>query len=124
MGRSGLKRANGKAFKEDSRSNRTNTSKSAPAKAKAQSSKSQPQNSQRKSNPEDSLIPLELQQLLLNIFNDVFDKVLSSGDLQKTLQEVKGALYERDFEKAFGREEYLEAYSVRWSPVSDVSLLC
>jgi len=124
MGRSGLKRANGKAFKEDSRSNRTNTSKSAPAKAKAQSSKSQPQNSQRKSNPEDSLIPLELQQLLLNIFNDVFDKVLSSGDLQKTLQEVKGALYERDFEKAFGRQEYLEAYSVRWSPVSDVSLLC
>ena len=124
MGRSGLKRANGKAFKEDSRSNRTNTSKSAPAKAKAQSSKSQPQNSQRKSNPEDSLIPLELQQLLLNTFNDVFDKVLSSGDLQKTLQEVKGALYERDFEKAFGREEYLEAYSVRWSPVSDVSLLC
>jgi len=32
------------------------------------------------------------------------------------LQKVKAALYERDFSRAFGKSEYLEAYSVRWSP--------
>lgn len=123
MGRSGLKRANGKAFKEDSRSNRPGNSKSTSQKPKAQS-KSQPQKAQSKTSStpsEDSQIPLELQQLLLNIFKDVFDDVLSSGDLQQTLQEVKGALYERDFERAFGREEFLEVYAVRWSPVSTMT---
>ena len=31
------------------------------------------------------------------------------------MQEVKGHLYRRDFEAAFGRDEYLQAYAVRWS---------
>ena len=62
------------------------------------------------------VIPRELQQLLLNIFKDVFPALLTSDNLQPILQEVKAALYNRDFQRAFGKEEYLEAYSTRWSP--------
>lgn len=32
------------------------------------------------------------------------------------LQEIKTALFNRDFAKAFGREDYLKAYAARWSP--------
>lgn len=60
-------------------------------------------------------IPLELQQLLLNIFKDSFSERLES-DIQPLLQEVKGHLYNRDFSTAFGRNDYLEAYAARWSP--------
>ena len=66
----------------------------------------------------ESLIPVELQQLLLNIFRDVFEATLGGNELLASLQDVKTALYERDFEKAFGREEWREVYAVRWSPVS------
>ncbi|CZT08870.1 uncharacterized protein RCO7_03517 [Rhynchosporium graminicola] len=59
---------------------------------------------------------LKLQQLALNIFKNTFPDVLASETLQSLLQEVKGCLYARDFERAFGRKDYLEAYSVRWSP--------
>lgn len=61
-------------------------------------------------------IPVELQQLLLNIFRDTFPEVLTSDDRQQLLQDVKTALYERDFERAFGKREFLETYSIRWSP--------
>jgi 25S rRNA (uracil2843-N3)-methyltransferase len=60
--------------------------------------------------------PFELQQLLLNIFRDTFPVVLGSETLQALLQQVKKALYERDFAQAFGKEEFLEAYAIRWSP--------
>ncbi|CAO2655466.1 Nn.00g105300.m01.CDS01 [Neocucurbitaria sp. VM-36] len=62
-----------------------------------------------------SSIPLELQQLLLNIFRNSFAERLSS-DIDPLLQEVKGYLYNRDFASAFGKSEYLEAYAARWSP--------
>lgn len=61
-------------------------------------------------------IPLELQQLLLNIFSNTFPETLQSDELSSSLQEVKQALFERDFERAFGRQEYLQSYAVRWSP--------
>lgn len=60
-------------------------------------------------------IPLELQQLLLNIFRSAFPSRFGS-DLKPLLQEVKQHLYNRDFLTAFGKDEYLEAYVVRWSP--------
>jgi 25S rRNA (uracil2843-N3)-methyltransferase len=60
-------------------------------------------------------IPLELQQLLLNIFKNSFSERFES-DIKPLLQEVKGHLYNRDFLTAFGKEEYLEAYAARWSP--------
>lgn len=62
-----------------------------------------------------SLIPLELQQILLNIFRDSFANRLES-DIGPLLQEVKGHLFKRDFKTAFGRNDYLEAYAARWSP--------
>ncbi len=66
--------------------------------------------------PLEPLVPLELQQLLLNTFRDSFPETLGSDTLTPTLQEIKNALYERDFTRAFGNDEFLEAYSVRWSP--------
>ena len=65
--------------------------------------------------PAPSLIPLDLQQKLLDIFKNSFDTRLQS-DIQPLLQEVKGHLFNRDFAAAFGKDEYLEAYAARWSP--------
>lgn len=62
-----------------------------------------------------SPIPLELQQLLLNIFRSTFAERFET-DINPLLQEVKGHLYNRDFATAFGNERYLEAYAARWSP--------
>ncbi|KAI1402929.1 hypothetical protein F4819DRAFT_255871 [Hypoxylon fuscum] len=59
---------------------------------------------------------LKAQQRLLNIFNDAFKEVLSRDDFATILQAVKGALYDRDFERAFGSEQYLEVYAARYSP--------
>ncbi|KAI4867374.1 hypothetical protein F4820DRAFT_446183 [Hypoxylon rubiginosum] len=56
------------------------------------------------------------QQRLLNIFHDAFREVLSRDDFAAVLQEVKGALYRRDFETAFGTEQFLEVYAARYSP--------
>ncbi|KAJ4356817.1 uncharacterized protein N0V89_004854 [Didymosphaeria variabile] len=62
-----------------------------------------------------STLPIDLLQLLLNVFKNSFPDRLSS-DIKPLLQEVKGHLYNRDFATAFGKEEYLEAYALRWSP--------
>ncbi|KAG5950293.1 hypothetical protein E4U53_005287 [Claviceps sorghi] len=56
------------------------------------------------------------QQTLLNIFSDAFAAVLSSDRFPTLLQEIKQALYRRDFATAFGKGEYLETYAARWSP--------
>lgn len=56
------------------------------------------------------------QQKLLNIFQSTFNLVLSSGTFETVLQEVKTALFHRDFDKAFSSEEYLDTYAARWSP--------
>lgn len=60
-------------------------------------------------------IPPETQQLILNIFRNSFRDRLES-DIQPLLQEVKGHLFDRNFNEAFGREDYLETYAARWSP--------
>lgn len=59
-------------------------------------------------------IPVELQQLLLNIFKNAFAERFAE-DIKPLLQEVKGHLYKRDFATAFGKNEYLETYAARWS---------
>ncbi|KAF5003373.1 hypothetical protein FDECE_10079 [Fusarium decemcellulare] len=56
------------------------------------------------------------QQRLLDIFANAFNSVLTSDGFTSLLQEVKQALFNRDFAAAFGREDYLEAYAARWSP--------
>jgi 25S rRNA (uracil2843-N3)-methyltransferase len=60
-------------------------------------------------------LPLELQQLVLDVFKNSFSERIAS-DLKTLLQEIKGHLYNRDFLRAFGRDDYLEAYAIRWSP--------
>jgi 25S rRNA (uracil2843-N3)-methyltransferase len=64
----------------------------------------------------DQIIPVEQQQVLLNVFRNAFPASADFEALKPTLQEVKNALFERDFARAFGKEEYLDAYSCRWSP--------
>lgn len=56
------------------------------------------------------------QQRLLDVFRETFKPVLESPVFPVLLQEIKQALFNRDFAAAFGREDYLEAYAARWSP--------
>ncbi|KAI9764177.1 MAG: hypothetical protein M1840_008659 [Geoglossum simile] len=58
-------------------------------------------------------VTTDLHQLLLNVFRNAFS---SRFPLDTSLiQQVKQHLYNREFEKAFGCRDYLEAYAVRWS---------
>lgn len=59
-------------------------------------------------------LPIELHQLLLNIFQNSFPERFGV-ELPDVVQDVKGHLFNRDFMTAFGKDEYLEAYAVRWS---------
>ncbi|KAJ6782971.1 hypothetical protein PWT90_10613 [Aphanocladium album] len=56
------------------------------------------------------------QQRLLGHFTAAFDAVLTAEAFPQLLREIKQALFERDFARAFGREDYLDAYAARWSP--------
>ncbi|KAL1305803.1 hypothetical protein AAFC00_003966 [Neodothiora populina] len=62
------------------------------------------------------LLPVELQQLALNIFYDTFPVAKDFESLKPTLQEVNDALACKDRDRAFGSEDYRDAYAVRWSP--------
>jgi 25S rRNA (uracil2843-N3)-methyltransferase len=86
--------------------------KKAPSKGSSKAQKSKASVSE--TGPTSSL-PADLQQLLLNIFRDSFPERLAT-DIKPLLQEIKGHLYNRDFATAFGKEEYLETYALRWSP--------
>ncbi|KAL9108792.1 MAG: hypothetical protein Q9227_006449 [Pyrenula ochraceoflavens] len=74
-------------------------------------------NHDNKTSPDPGIdhLPLELQQQLLSIFKTALP-LSRIPDLQSTVQKVKGHLYNRDFDAAFGQEDYLEAYAIRWSP--------
>ncbi|KAG4431070.1 hypothetical protein IFR05_013445 [Cadophora sp. M221] len=102
----------GRMVRDDSESLRKGTVKKNPAKPKEKPAAK----IIKTESTVESVVPLKLQQLALNIFKDTFPEVLASETLQTLLQEVKGRLYDRDFDQAFGRKDYLEAYSVRWSP--------
>ncbi|KAF7560474.1 hypothetical protein G7046_g3665 [Stylonectria norvegica] len=56
------------------------------------------------------------QQHILNVFSEAFSPILASEEFPTLLQEIKQALFNREFGVAFGREDYLEAYAARWSP--------
>ncbi|TGJ85190.1 hypothetical protein E0Z10_g3584 [Xylaria hypoxylon] len=59
---------------------------------------------------------LSRQQTLLNVFSNTFRDVLGAEDFSSQLQELKAALFNRDFEGAFAREAALDVYAARWSP--------
>ena len=95
--------------------------KTGPTKKAAPSSKSSKQSSKKSNAPpaevsSPALQSEEEQQRLLNIFSSAFSKTLASDDFTILLQEIKQALFNREFATAFGREDYLEAYAARWSP--------
>lgn len=60
-------------------------------------------------------VPAELLQLLLDIFSNAFSSQFNSN-LPALIQQVKQHLFNRNFDAAFGQEEFLEAYAMRWSP--------
>ncbi|KAL5598910.1 hypothetical protein BROUX41_003769 [Berkeleyomyces rouxiae] len=55
-------------------------------------------------------------QLLLRMFASTFAAELAAEDLHSAIQDVKKALYERDFAAAFMNPEGLPSYAARWSP--------
>jgi 25S rRNA (uracil2843-N3)-methyltransferase len=61
-----------------------------------------------------SRLPVELQQAVLDIFANALH-LAADVDLLTTIQQVKGYLFNRDFLSAFGTEERLVAYALRWS---------
>ncbi|KAH6696959.1 hypothetical protein F5X68DRAFT_257255 [Plectosphaerella plurivora] len=67
-----------------------------------------------------SPIPTSTQQSLLDTFTRAFNNVLrpDGPDIDALLQELKAALFARDFATAFAdaRPELLDAYAARWSP--------
>ena len=60
-------------------------------------------------------VPVELQQLLLNIFNNAFRENYNSK-LSGLIQRTKQHLFNREFDNAFGSEDLRQAYAMRWSP--------
>ncbi|EQL00695.1 hypothetical protein OCS_03587 [Ophiocordyceps sinensis CO18] len=56
------------------------------------------------------------QQRLLDVFANAFGTVLASEAFPAVLQDIKQALFRRDFAAAFAAESCLEAYAARWSP--------
>ena len=61
-------------------------------------------------------LPIDLEKRTLEVFRTTFPASNDFEALKPVLQEVRDALKRRDFETAFGRDEYLEAYTIRWSP--------
>ncbi|KAK1580390.1 uncharacterized protein LY79DRAFT_520874 [Colletotrichum navitas] len=93
----------------------TAAAKSKPSKAKEEVSVPTPT---AESNGTGALLPVPLQQRVLSTFNAAYNPILTSRALGEVLQEVKAALYARDFDAAFARArpEALDAYAARWSP--------
>lgn len=65
---------------------------------------------------QEQFLPAELQQLILDIFQDTFPASKDFDTLKPLLHEINDALLHRDFDRAFGKEEYSEGYALRWSP--------
>lgn len=61
-----------------------------------------------------ALLPVELQQRILNIYTVAFP-LSDFSDVTSTIQEIKDALYHRDFARAFGDPKFLQPYALRWS---------
>jgi len=64
----------------------------------------------------DSAAERARQQVFLDVFSSTFATVLGARDFNAQLQELKAALFARDFEGAFAREAALDVYAARWSP--------
>ncbi|KAI1303434.1 hypothetical protein F5Y03DRAFT_359434 [Xylaria venustula] len=89
------------------------SSRTAPSRHQKQSPLKDANHTIEKTGSEDEI---RRQQTLLNIFSSTFREVLEAEDFSSQLQEVKTALFNRDFGGAFAREAALDVYAARWSP--------
>ena len=62
------------------------------------------------------ILPVDLEKRTLEVFRTAFPASNDFEALKPVLQEIKDALNDRDFDTAFGKDEHLEAYTIRWSP--------
>ncbi|BCR86479.1 25S rRNA (uracil2843-N3)-methyltransferase [Aspergillus chevalieri] len=119
------------------KSNPNSSKKRAPEKKPQRQHQLQHQRAEEEPTPFDNptnIIPLTLQQLLLNVFQSALvpntpasqhdqqnqrDTNENEGelDLKPLIQTIKSHLYNRDFDSAFtdANEELLRAYALRWS---------
>ena len=87
------------------------------AKSQQPPAKERLEKSEKLEKPKLSREELADQQRIIDIFSHTFAEVLSSTEtFTLKLQEVKQALFNREFATAFGKEENLEVYAARWSP--------
>ncbi|KAJ4350360.1 uncharacterized protein N0V89_008981 [Didymosphaeria variabile] len=63
-----------------------------------------------------NLLPIDLQQLILNIVRTTFHASQDFAALKPLLSQVNDALLQGNFEAAFRTEQFREAYTIRWSP--------
>ncbi|KAF5626786.1 uncharacterized protein FTJAE_9457 [Fusarium tjaetaba] len=61
-------------------------------------------------------LSIKHQQLVLDTIRTTFPAVDEFDTLKPVLREIREALEQKDFSKAFGSEEFMEAYTIRWSP--------
>ncbi|KAJ4012444.1 hypothetical protein NW752_008137 [Fusarium irregulare] len=66
--------------------------------------------------PQIQSLSIEHQQLILDTIRTSFPAVDDFSTLTPMLREVREALEQKDYSKAFGSEEFKEAYTIRWSP--------
>ncbi|KAK1497125.1 hypothetical protein CTAM01_08137 [Colletotrichum tamarilloi] len=62
------------------------------------------------------ILPVGLEQLMINVFRTTFPACNDFEALKPRLQKINRALLSGEFDIAFGKAEYLEAYAIRWSP--------
>ncbi|KAF5686906.1 hypothetical protein FCIRC_2597 [Fusarium circinatum] len=61
-------------------------------------------------------LSVQHQQLILDTVRTTFPAVDEFSALKPVLREIREALEQKDYCKAFGTQEVLEAYTIRWSP--------
>ncbi|KAI9884540.1 MAG: Transketolase [Watsoniomyces obsoletus] len=83
-------------------------------KTKSQDQDQDQEHHRSKGQRENTSVPLSMQQDVLRIFQDALLSKFTP-DLSSVVQEIKGHLYARDFDLAFGKPAYREAYAIRWS---------
>jgi 25S rRNA (uracil2843-N3)-methyltransferase len=67
-------------------------------------------------NLQEDILPVDLQQLILDIFRVTFPASQEFADLNPLLSQINEALLQGSYETAFRTEESREGYAIRWSP--------
>lgn len=70
----------------------------------------------KKTTEEIQSLPVQHQQLILDTIRTTLPAVNEFHTLKPVLKAVREALEENGYDKAFGSEDFLEAYTIRWSP--------